>query len=116
MHELSVMESILNIVVKHALKNDVKKVLGISLRVGEMTDLVDEWMQRYFDYLSKKTIAAGAVLKIERIPVIFQCESCDMDFPVNMKEIRDAVCPACQGNKVRLKSGREFFIKNIEVI
>ena len=68
MHELSVMESILNIVVKHALKNDAKKILGISLRVGEMTDLVDEWMQRYFDYLSKETIAAGAVLKIERIP------------------------------------------------
>jgi Zn finger protein HypA/HybF involved in hydrogenase expression len=39
-----------------------------------------------------------------------------MDFPVNMKEIRDAACPACQGNKIRLKSGREFFIKNIEVI
>ena len=116
MHELSVMESILNIVVKHALKNDVKKVLGISLRVGEMTDLVDEWMQRYFDYLSKETIAAGAVLKIERIPVIFQCESCGMDFPVDMKEIWDTACTACQGNKVRLKSGREFFIKNIEVI
>jgi len=28
MHELSVMESILNIVVKHALKNDAKKILA----------------------------------------------------------------------------------------
>jgi Zn finger protein HypA/HybF involved in hydrogenase expression len=33
-----------------------------------------------------------------------------------MKEIRDTACPACQEDKTCLKSGREFFIKNIEVI
>jgi hydrogenase nickel incorporation protein HypA/HybF len=116
MHELSVMEGILNVVLKHARQNDVQRVVAVSLRVGEMTDLVDEWMQRYFDYLSDKTIAAGAVLKIERAPVVFQCEACGTDFPVNIRDVRDTTCPACGGNKIRLKSGREFFIKNIEVM
>jgi hydrogenase nickel incorporation protein HypA/HybF len=116
MHELSVMESILNIALKHARKHEAHRILGIGLRVGEMSDLVDEWMQRYFDYLSRETIAAGALLKIERTPVIFECESCGTEFPVHMKEIRDATCPGCGGSKTRFKSGREFFIKNIEVI
>jgi len=49
MHELSVMEGILNVVLKHARQNGVQRVVAVSLRVGEMTDLVDEWMQRYFD-------------------------------------------------------------------
>ncbi len=116
MHELSVMEGVLNVVLKHARQNGVQRVLAVRLRVGEMTDLVDEWMQRYFDYLSEKTVAAGAVLKIERTPVVFQCESCGTDYPVNLREARDPSCPACGGIKARLKSGREFFIKNIEVM
>jgi hydrogenase nickel incorporation protein HypA/HybF len=116
MHELSVMESILNVVLKHARRHEARKVLGISLRVGEMTDLVDEWMQRYFDYLSRETIAEGAVLKIERSPVIFRCGSCDSEFPVHVREMKDVLCPICQGTETRFKSGREFFIKQIEVI
>ena len=116
MHELSVMEGILNVVLKHARQHEVQRVVAVSLRIGEMTDLVDEWMQRYFDYLSDKTVAAGAVLKIERVPVVFACESCGTDYPVDIREARDPACPACGGKKARLKSGREFFIKNIEVM
>ena len=42
MHELSVTESILNVVSKHAQKNDVCQVLGIAVRVGELSDLEDK--------------------------------------------------------------------------
>lgn len=115
MHELSVTESILNIVVRHAAKNQVGKVLGIHLRIGEMTDLADEWIQHYFDYLSKGTIAEGAILKIERSPVVFQCEECKTMFHVSLKDSGKIVCSQCGGPKVTLVSGREFYIQHIEV-
>jgi hydrogenase nickel incorporation protein HypA/HybF len=116
MHELAVTEGILSIVIKHAAKNQVKKVLSISLKIGELTDLVDEWMQRYFDYLSKDTIAEGAMLNIERSPVVFQCADCNKSFPVSLKESGKIVCSHCNSIRVRLVSGREFFIKHIEVV
>ena len=71
MHELSVTESILNIVLKHAQENGAEKVLTIGLKIGELSELVGECIQHYFDYLSKGTIAEGAVLEIERAPIIF---------------------------------------------
>jgi len=49
MHELPITESILNIVITYAEKNDVKKVMAVNLRVGRLSDLEDEWIQRYFD-------------------------------------------------------------------
>jgi hydrogenase nickel incorporation protein HypA/HybF len=116
MHELSVVDSILKVVLKHAAINGVEKVVGVELRIGELSDLADEWVQQYFDYLSKDTIAAGATIKIERSPVIFRCENCGEDFSVPVRETRKFVCPACGGKKVTLVSGREFYIKNIEVI
>jgi hydrogenase nickel incorporation protein HypA/HybF len=116
MHELPVTESILSIVLKHAEKNKVKRVVTISLRVGELSDLEDEWIQRYFDYLSKGTLAEGAKLEIERSPVVLQCGECGMSFHVNFREVKEVMCPQCSGRKNTLAAGREYFIKNIAVV
>ncbi len=114
MHELSVVQDVVKIVLDHAEKNGVHKVLGVNLRVGELRDVVDEWMQRFFDYLSKDTIAEGAKLNINWVPVSFRC-SCEKTFSVNMKEKRYVTCPRCNGTDVTLVSGREFEIEGIEV-
>jgi hydrogenase nickel incorporation protein HypA/HybF len=114
MHELSIVQDVVKIVLDHARKHGVQKVVGVNLRVGELRDIVDEWMQRFFDYLTKDTIAEGAKLKIERVPVVFRC-ACGETFSVNIREQRDIACPDCKGTKVTLVSGREFEVQGIEV-
>jgi len=76
MHELPITESILKIVLKHAETNNVRQVVTIHLQIGKLSDLEDEWIQRYFDFLSKGTLAQGAKLKIERMPIMIQCNVC----------------------------------------
>jgi hydrogenase nickel incorporation protein HypA/HybF len=115
MHELPVIESILKIVLAHAGKNSVSQVVAISLQVGSLSDLEDEWMQRYFDYLSKGTIAQGAKLKIERMPIVMQCNSCGASYNVESSGIGDAACPECKSKDRKLTSGRGYFISNMEV-
>lgn len=116
MHELPVTESILNIVLKHARANKVRKVVTVHLQVGKLSDLEDEWIQRYFDYLSKGTPAEGATLKIERTPLVVQCTACGRSFEADMQHLRDLTCPSCGGRNVTLVSGREYYIKNMEVL
>ena len=115
MHELQVTESILDIVLRHAESNQVNKIISIQLRIGELSDLEDEWIQRYFDYLSKETIAAGAKLKIERSPVVMECNDCANRFEVDMKKNQDIQCPECGGKENTFISGREYYIKDMEV-
>ena len=115
MHELPITESILKIVLTYAEKNDVRQVMAIHLRIGKLSDLEDDWIQRYFDYLSKGTMAEGAKLKIERTPILLQCNLCATSYEVEITNISDAVCPDCGQKGSKMISGREYYIKDMEV-
>jgi hydrogenase nickel incorporation protein HypA/HybF len=77
--------------------------------VGELTDLEDQWMQQYFDYLAKGGIAEGAKLKIERLPVVMKCEDCGMNYTADIRKDGPIVCPSCSSEKKKLVSGRGVF-------
>lgn len=114
MHELPVTKRILDIVLKHARMNNVNKIMAINLTIGMMSELEDEWVQNYFDYLSKDTVAQGARLMIERTPVILECRSCSRTFEIDIRKIEDILCPFCGYKKFTLISGREYHIKSME--
>jgi len=115
MHELPVTESILQIVLKHALMNNVRQVMTVYLQIGRLSDLEDEWIQRYFDYLSKSTVAEGAKLIIERMPIVVQCNACSTSYEAEAAKLGDLICPNCGGKDSTLVSGREYYIKDMEV-
>lgn len=117
MHELPVIDSILNIVLRHAAVNQAQQIISITLQVGAMSDLEDEWMQRYFDQLSQGTVAESAVLKINRIPVMVACPSCGHEFEIFPHESKAIICLQCGQTKgFILLSGREYYIKEMEII
>ncbi len=116
MHELPVMKSILDIVLEQARIHSVRSVRAVHLEVGRLSDLEEEWMQRYFDYLSKDTIAQEAKIKIQWNPIVFRCEDCEKSFDVERENLRDLACPFCGRKSLLLVSGREYRIKNLEVV
>ncbi len=115
MHELSVTESILEIALDYALRHHAQKIIEIRLKIGEITDFDDEWIQRYFDFVGKGTIAEGAKLGISRVPAQLQCNSCSFIFPLE-KSTWNTQCPSCSTKDCRLISGREFQVESLEVI
>ncbi len=115
MHELPVMKSILDIVLQHAHKHNVRKIHAIHLDIGLLSDLEEEWMQRYFDYLSEGTPAGGSKLRIHWLPIVFKCGDCGTSFESDRRTLRDVACPSCTSHHLTLVSGREYRIKNMEV-
>jgi hydrogenase nickel incorporation protein HypA/HybF len=114
MHELSVTQSILEIALEYAQRNQAQKIMAIQLQIGEVTDFDDEWIQRYFDFVSKETIAEGAQLRITRIPAQLQCGACSFVFPLD-RNTWNSQCPSCQNKDTHLISGREFRVESLEV-
>lgn len=114
MHELPVTQSILDIVLKHARMNRVHRVHAINLAIGEMSDLEDEWIQKYFDFISRGTLAQGARLVIERIPVVFRCNACGRESEVETGRMKDFGCSGCGCKELALVSGREYYIRDME--
>lgn len=115
MHELPITESILKIILKHAEMNSVQKVMAVHLRIGLLSELEDEWLQHYFDYLSKGTVAQGAKLVIKRQPIKVQCKACANEYESDQTKIAELVCPQCGEKGGILLSGREYYIKEMEV-
>jgi hydrogenase nickel incorporation protein HypA/HybF len=116
MHELQVTERILNIVLQHAAGQEVSRIVRIHLRVGALSDLEDEWIQHYFDYLSRGTLAEKAELAITRAPIVARCDACACSFEVKREALGSATCPACGELRLALVSGREYLIENMEVL
>jgi hydrogenase nickel incorporation protein HypA/HybF len=115
MHELPVTEGILRVVLAHAEPQHVRRVLTIRLRIGELSDLEEPWIQRYFDHVSRGTIAEGARIEIEKAPARVRCGGCGETFTVNLRKGGSIRCPACSGDEVSLVSGDEYHVKSIEV-
>jgi hydrogenase nickel incorporation protein HypA/HybF len=115
MHELQVTDSILHTVLDRAAQSDVRKVLTIRLLVGELNDFQQEWIQRYFDLLSKASIAEGARIMVERVPAAFRCHDCGRDFEAEVRSIDRVLCPRCSGVNFSLQRGRELLIQDMEV-
>lgn len=116
MHEMPVVESILDIVLQHARANQVQRVVSISLMVGDMSDLEDEWLQRYFEFFSRETLAEGAILKVTRTPVVLACSECGQMITVTRDEMGEVSCPVCQSLRFNLQAGHEYYIKDMEVV
>jgi hydrogenase nickel incorporation protein HypA/HybF len=112
MHELAVTESIMDIVRRHAERAGASRVLRIHLVIGELSSIVDDSVQFYFDFLSRDTIAAGAELVFRRLPIGLICTACQHRWqPADA----DWTCPACGVASARIDTGREFYIDSIEV-
>ena len=116
MHELPVTERILEVALRHAAGHEVTRIAVIHLRIGELSDLEDEWVQHYFNYLSRGTLAENARLAIRRTPIVLSCESCNSSFEVKKVELSDSRCPQCGESRCRLVSGREYVVENMEVV
>ena len=112
MHELAITQSILNLVLEQAEQAGAKEVGKINLVIGEMTGVVSECVQFYFDLLSKGTPADGATLAFKAVPTRTRCRDCDK---LSEVEEFDWTCPRCNGNNIEIVAGKELFVESIEV-
>ena len=76
MHELAITEGIIEAAVPEAQRHGARKILEIRLKIGELSGVLPECIQEYFNIASRGTIAEGARLAVERIPITIHCESC----------------------------------------
>ncbi len=116
MHELPVIQSLFDVCMRHADSNNAKKVLSVTLKIGEASDLQEEWIQSFFDYLCKDTIIEGARLIIERVPLMVRCKECTMEFHVDFRSTDKPACPQCEGTKFEYVSGREYSVDSMEIV
>ena len=113
MHELAVTESILEIATQEAAARAASKVTDIYLSLGQLSSIVDESVQFYWDVISQGTLAEGAQLHFRHVPARLRCKDCGTEFDLT-EELTP--CPSCQSIALEIIQGEEFQVDAIEIL
>ena len=112
MHELSVTESVLRIALEHAEKANARRVTDLNIVMGELSSMVDDSIQFYWEIIAKGTIAEQATLHFRRVPAELECQTCFERYHPTDKEL---ACPKCNGVNTKIVAGEEFALESIDV-
>ena len=112
MHEVGLMQNALDLAFTRAESEGAKRIEAIRLRVGALSGAVPESLEFAFEGLKKGTIAEGARLDLDFVPVRCLCRSCRTEF-----EPGDYVltCPSCGREDFDILAGYEMNLVSIEV-
>lgn len=112
MHELSITEHLLDHCIREAEAQNVSRIRTIRLCIGQLKGIVPDCIQIYLDMLSEGTIAEGAQIEAEFLPVKVLCRDCGKEGEITPHHL---FCPHCGGLRLKILSGKEFYIKSMEV-
>lgn len=113
MHELSITQNILEIALRHGEEAQASKITGLHLIIGQLSSVVDDSVQFYWDMIAEGTLADGAKLHFKRIPAQLECQECGQTYNLVGNQLDG--CPACESIKVKVKAGNEFRLESIEI-
>jgi hydrogenase nickel incorporation protein HypA/HybF len=112
MHELSIAEDIIEISEASARAQNSRHIRTIKLRLGAFTTIVSEALQFSFEIARRGTLAEGATLEIENVPMVARCGACGRTAEP-LGEVC-LICPEC-GEPLEVVSGDEMRIEYIEI-
>ncbi len=112
MHELSITQELINLLIEEVKKNKVEKVKKIKLVLGYLTGFSPDSIKYYFDLIkSDYSALIDAEIEFERKKGVLRCEDCNREFEADSYL---TVCPFCGGLNFKTISGDEFFIEYME--
>lgn len=112
MHEMGIMEGVLDSALKSAQQAHALRIRKITLSIGDMTECIDDALQFSFEILSENTLAQGATLVLNKVSPRSVCLDCQKEFDHDRFHRQ---CPYCQSYSTDLIAGRELSIDSIEV-
>ncbi len=113
MHELSITQNILEIALKHAQAANARKISDLYLVIGQLSSVVDDSVQFYWDMISEGTICQGAELHFKRLPALLECRDCGERYPLDDGTLTP--CIQCDSISVAVVQGKEFRLDSIEI-
>lgn len=112
MHEGAIVRSLFNIVESYRSQTELKEVHKVKAVIGELHQVVDEFMQRYFDFMKAEIEGfENAVLEIEKRFPVLRCNGCQ---ETNILKEAVFTCSKCGSSRTEIVHGNELYVDSIE--
>ena len=111
MHEFSIIQGIVDIVLATAREKEVTHISLVEVEVGRASGVIREAMEFAWEAARKDTLLSQAGLKIVEIPLVVRCNTCGRQYePVEIYEI----CPGCGEVNPEIITGKELRVVAVE--
>ena len=111
MHEISLAQSVLQIIEDHSKSDNFTHVTAVWLEIGALAGVEPDALRFCFDAVTRNSLAQGARLEIVDIPGSGWCPQCRDT--VAMQE-RYSACPRCGGYQLRATGGTQMRVRELE--
>lgn len=112
MHEMSLAESVREIVEQTARANDARRVTLVRLEIGALSQVEVQAMRFAFDVVMRHSLAEGARLDIVETPGTAWCMQCSETVVI---ERRGDACPRCESHQLQVSGGDRMRVIDIEI-
>lgn len=112
MHEMSLCESVLQILEQEAQVQQFRKVKTVWLEIGALSGVEVEALRFSFEVVAQGSLAAQARLEIVEVPGQAWCMPCASN--VAVEHLYDQ-CPQCGSHQLQINGGDQMRIKELEV-
>ena len=112
MHELTITESLLEIALRHAANANASRITDLYIVIGDLSSVIDDSVQFYWDIVAKDTLAEGANLHFQRKATKILCLDCGEVYQPNNNVL---ACPNCKSIQIKILAGEEFFLESINI-
>lgn len=112
MHELGIAQAIIDVVEEEARRAGARRVVSITLSIGELSGVVEHYLRFCFPMVAAGTLAEGAELVVEPVPGEGYCHACERSF--HLSGLLDR-CPGCGGFANEVRAGQELEVADLEV-
>jgi hydrogenase nickel incorporation protein HypA/HybF len=114
MHEIGLMRQALDMALERATTQGVRRIEQLTFRIGAGSGVVPEVIELAFDVAVRGTIAEGARLAIEHVPLVCYCARCAEEFQPEEGDLL-LTCPRCRARAAEVRRGREFELASLDV-
>ncbi len=112
MHELSVCQGMLSQVSAIAAEHGASGVSLVKVQIGPLSGVEPQLLAQAFRIATAGTIADGATLEVETLPVKVRCEQCGATSEVAMNRL---LCGECGDYHTQVISGDELLLASVEL-
>jgi len=114
MHEISIIQNVIELVRQQLVDQGAVRVTGVRLRVGPLAGVVPDALRFAFDAAAPGTFLDGARLDLEATPLTAWCRNCLAERDVETPQ--QLTCPVCQQPTPDLLSGKELELAWLEIV
>jgi hydrogenase nickel incorporation protein HypA/HybF len=111
-HEYSIVLSLLESCEEHIKVHNASKVTKLVVKIGVLSGVEPELLQRAFDTFKEESVCHDALLDLHVQKVLIACNGCSEESILESLEFQ---CPRCGSHDISIKDGEEMYLMQLEL-